>query len=119
MNKRGPRQRKFFWAEVAKHDQPNDCWVVVHGNVYDLSEFLDKHPGGYEVLNGAGGDCTELFEFNHPLRLTKIGPPKSLMIGSIRDYKPMNNFDGDMYHELKEEMEKAIPREIQRYDPFY
>ena len=54
---------------------PNDCWVVVHGNVYDLSNFIDKHPGGYDVLNGAGGDVTELFEFSHPLKFTKLGPP--------------------------------------------
>ena len=93
----------YHWAEISKHDRPDDCWVVVHGKV-------DRHPGGYDVLSGAGGDCTELFEFTHPLRLTKVGPPKSLMIGYVRDYKPMNNFDGEDFNELKEEMEKVIPR---------
>jgi len=74
---------------------------VVHGKVYDFSVFIDKHPGGFDVLNGAGGDCTELWEFSHPLRMTKVGPPKSLMIGTIRDYKPMNNFEGNQYNDLK------------------
>jgi hypothetical protein len=50
--------------------------------------------------------------------MTKAGPPKRLLIGEIRDYKPMNNFDGESYNELKAEMEKAIPRKVVRYDQF-
>ena len=74
-NKYQSRQRRYFWSEVAKHDTPDDCWVVIHGKVYDVTKFLDRHPGGYEILSGAGGDMTEIFEFTHPLRLTKVGPP--------------------------------------------
>ncbi|GJD06274.1 Fatty acid 2-hydroxylase [Galdieria sulphuraria] len=35
---------------VAKHCNEHDCWVIVNGKVYDVTLFLDKHPG-----EGAGG----------------------------------------------------------------
>ena len=82
----GENNQRFQWAEVAKHDKKSDCWVVIHGDVYDLTDFLDKHPGGLDILNGAGGDVTEIFEFMHPLEQVKAGPPKRYKIGTIRDY---------------------------------
>jgi len=94
----------------------NNCWVVVHGKVYDLTYFLDTHTGGYNVLDGAGGDCTEIFEYTHPLSITKRGPPENLKIGYVRDYKPSNNFEGECFNELKAEVEAAIPRNRVRED---
>jgi len=42
-------------------------WVI-HGRTYDLTEFVDKHPGGaYILLLGKGRDCTELFESVHAI----------------------------------------------------
>uniref|UniRef100_A0AC11DU49 Uncharacterized protein n=1 Tax=Ovis aries TaxID=9940 RepID=A0AC11DU49_SHEEP len=49
--------------EVAKRNSSKDIWLVIHGRVYDVSRFLDEHPGGEEVLmEQAGGDATESFE---------------------------------------------------------
>lgn len=49
--------------EVAKHTESNDLWLIISNKVYDLTSFLDKHPGGEEVLLGQGGkDGTEVFE---------------------------------------------------------
>ena len=31
--------------EVAKHDSKADCWVIIHGKAYDVTEFLPEHPG--------------------------------------------------------------------------
>ncbi len=112
------RKQKFFWAEIAKHDTVDDCWVVIHGKVYNRTRFLKKHPGGLSIMEGAGGDCTELWESNHPTRLTKNGPPKSFLIGKVRDYKPFNSWKGDFYNDLKEKVEKEIPRERRRYSRF-
>ncbi|NXH39218.1 CYB5 protein, partial [Dicaeum eximium] len=38
-------------------------WIIIHNRVYDVTKFLDEHPGGEEVLREqAGGDATENFE---------------------------------------------------------
>jgi cytochrome b involved in lipid metabolism len=34
--------------ELKAHNQSTDCWIVVHDRVYDVSAFLDEHPGGAE-----------------------------------------------------------------------
>ena len=31
--------------EVAKHNQENDCWVILNDSVYDVTEFMHVHPG--------------------------------------------------------------------------
>lgn len=36
--------------EVAKHNSRESCWIIVHGKVYDVTEFLDEHPGEFNVL---------------------------------------------------------------------
>lgn len=36
--------------EVAKHSTQEDCWVVVHGKAYDVTEFLPEHPGGMKII---------------------------------------------------------------------
>eukprot|EP00027_Filamoeba_sp_ATCC50430_P003103 CAMPEP_0168555028 /NCGR_PEP_ID=MMETSP0413-20121227/8105_1 /TAXON_ID=136452 /ORGANISM="Filamoeba nolandi, Strain NC-AS-23-1" /LENGTH=133 /DNA_ID=CAMNT_0008585829 /DNA_START=78 /DNA_END=479 /DNA_ORIENTATION=- len=49
--------------EVAKHNKRTDCWVIYRGKVYDVTAFLDQHPGGEEVLlDLAGKDATTDFD---------------------------------------------------------
>ena len=33
-------------AELERHTTAEDCWIVVHSRVYDITAFLDEHPGG-------------------------------------------------------------------------
>ena len=49
--------------EIAKHNNNKDCWVIVHGKAYDVTEFLPEHPGGPKIiLKYAGKDATEEYE---------------------------------------------------------
>ncbi len=62
---------KYSVADVAKHNTSEDCWIIIKGRVYDVTNFLDDHPGGPSVLaDAAGKDVTEEFE--------RVGHPESV-----------------------------------------
>ncbi|KAK4440466.1 cytochrome [Sesamum alatum] len=53
----------FTLAEVSEHNTNKDCWLVIAGKVYDVTKFLEDHPGGDEVLvSSTGKDATDDFE---------------------------------------------------------
>lgn len=67
--------------EVQKHNSPDDCWVVIDGYVYDLSDFIPSHPGGPAVIRAnAGKDVSAVFDPLHaPDVIEKyIAPEKRL-----------------------------------------
>lgn len=60
-NKKTPRV--FTLEEVAEHKSSDSCYIIIHDKVYDVTKFLDEHPGGEEVLlEQAGANTTEAFE---------------------------------------------------------
>ncbi|KAJ3784407.1 glyoxylate dehydrogenase [Lentinula aff. detonsa] len=52
---------------ISEHASKDSCWIIVHGKVYDVTGFLDEHPGGSKIiLKYAGKDATEAYEPIHP-----------------------------------------------------
>ena len=37
-------------AQVAKHNSRESCYVIVDGQVYDVTNFLEEHPGGSDTI---------------------------------------------------------------------
>merc|ERR1719443_679706 len=57
----------YSMDEVAKHTTKGDCWVVVNGEVLNVTNFLSSHPGGeLAILTFAGKDASEEFNMIHP-----------------------------------------------------
>lgn len=55
------------YEEIAKHATGDDCWIVVNGRIYDVTNFLEDHPGGKAVIEQvAGKDGTDAFLEAHP-----------------------------------------------------
>ncbi|KAF3832642.1 hypothetical protein F7725_026307 [Dissostichus mawsoni] len=53
----------YTLEEIRLHNMSTDTWLIIHDKVYDLTGFLEEHPGGEEVLiEQAGSDATESFE---------------------------------------------------------
>lgn len=59
--------REYTWEEVAKHNTKDDAWIVVRNsrskvlNVYDITAYIDDHPGGDAILRNIGREATEGF----------------------------------------------------------
>lgn len=50
-------------ADVAKHKDRSDVWMTIHNKVYNITKYLEEHPGGEEVLmDRAGDDGTDDYE---------------------------------------------------------
>ncbi|KAF5731986.1 cytochrome b5 isoform A-like isoform X1 [Tripterygium wilfordii] len=51
------------FAEFTKHNSRTDCWLLIDGKIYDMTPFLEEHPGGDEVLLAATEkDATDDFD---------------------------------------------------------
>ncbi|KAI1412804.1 hypothetical protein F5Y13DRAFT_162686 [Hypoxylon sp. FL1857] len=70
-------------AEVAKHNTTSSCWIVINGSVYDVTPYLDQHPGGAAILVKQGGrDATPEFRTVHS--------------PDVLEYLPKESYLGDM-----------------------
>src|SRR5687767_12840585 len=55
--------KKILMEEVSKHNKEDDLWLVINGNVYDVTKFANEHPGGVDTLVAATGiDGTSDFD---------------------------------------------------------
>ncbi|PIR69324.1 MAG: cytochrome B [Candidatus Niyogibacteria bacterium CG10_big_fil_rev_8_21_14_0_10_46_36] len=52
----------YTLTDVATHNTKDDCWLAIHGKVYDVTEFIPTHPGGPAIIQGCGKDATSMFE---------------------------------------------------------
>lgn len=60
----GPKA--YSATEVASHDSRSSCWTIVNGNVYDLTSWISKHPGGSGAILGmCGSDASDAFNEQH------------------------------------------------------
>ena len=52
--------------ELKSHRSPSDAWISIKGQVYDITSYLQFHPGGAKILLATSGrDATELFDKYH------------------------------------------------------
>ena len=73
-------------AEVEKHNSKESCWSVIRGKVYDLTNWIDKHPGGLDkILNICGKDGTEIFEKVHGGKEKPENALKNFEIGVLKE----------------------------------
>lgn len=71
-------------AEIAKRRTKESCWLVLYDKVYDVTDFLDSHPGGAKVLlRSAGQDATEDYESVHNPELIAETLPASSCLGTV------------------------------------
>ena len=74
----------FTVEQVAQHNKEGDIWVIIGGNVYDVTKFLPDHPGGKQaVLLYAGKDATEEFDMLHDRKVLQKYLPAGALLGTV------------------------------------
>lgn len=77
--------KEYTLEEVAQHKTKDDVWVVVNGEVLDVTNFKADHPGGEKaIMLYAGRDATEEFNMLHDPKVVKKYAPDSI-IGRLKE----------------------------------
>jgi cytochrome b involved in lipid metabolism len=67
-----PGNTPITLSELALHNTPEDCWVALHGNVYDLTSYSNRHPVRSFITDLAGMDGTLDYDIFHPTSLLAV-----------------------------------------------
>ena len=57
----------FDIKEINRHNKEDSCWIICNKKVYDITELIEKHPGGKSCLLKKGGgniDCLKDYNFH-------------------------------------------------------
>lgn len=66
--------------EVSKHNKTSDAWVVVDNYVIDVTNFIDDHPGGADLLlDKLGTDVSYIWHKYHHSNVIKDWFPKLIV----------------------------------------
>lgn len=75
----------YTMAQVRQHATAKRCWTVVNRNVYDLTKWINRHPGGPRVIKAMCGiDSTAAFRAQHGLRGIAASRLAGFRIGRLR-----------------------------------
>ena len=86
MSKMGINEEPSYVSldEVRRHSNEEDCWIIVHSKVYDVSSFHGEHPGGSGIiLKYAGTDATLAYDEIHAPGILEDTLPPDCLIGVI------------------------------------
>jgi len=71
-------------SEVTLHDKAGDCWTAINNNVYDLTTWPEKHPGGDKAIFAICGiDGTVNYEKAHKGQENPTKVLESFLIGKL------------------------------------
>ena len=83
----GGRVREVTRAELKKHRKRSDAWMALNGAVYNVTQYMDFHPGGWdELVKGAGRDATDMFNEIHKW-VNYQGLLEACLVGKLVDDK--------------------------------
>lgn len=92
--------------ELEKHNKKDDCWICIRGFVYNVSPYMEYHPGGEdELMRAAGSDGTDLFDQVHRW-VNYESMLKECLVGKMA-VKPAVPKD---YHEEKKILNGMLPK---------
>jgi cytochrome b involved in lipid metabolism len=75
---------QYTLAKVATHKSAASCWAAINGNVYDLTKWINQHPGGPEhILAICGTDASAVFNQQHGGEARPASELKNFLLGPL------------------------------------
>ncbi|SPJ12665.1 conserved protein, unknown function [Plasmodium sp. DRC-Itaito] len=74
----------FTMCEIKRHYKINDCWIIANGYVYDVSTFINHHPGGINsILKKGGGKIDATVDYSFHSKYAQMNFWEPLKIGQV------------------------------------
>jgi len=99
--------------EVAKHSTKEDCWLIINSKAYDISNWVQKHPGGDIIMSYAGMDATDVFDAFHDPSSHKL--LSGFYIGDVIDIQVSETLKEHRNMKLKLEKENMFDASMLYY----
>lgn len=78
--------KTYQLSDVAKHNTQADCWAAIDGGVYDLTQWISRHPGGADkILPLCGTDASSKFETQHDSQEKPNAQLATFKVGELAD----------------------------------
>ncbi|NCN99898.1 cytochrome b5 domain-containing protein [Candidatus Falkowbacteria bacterium] len=75
----------YTLTEIMAHNNADNCWSAINGDVYDLSTWVSRHPGGSQkIINMCGEDASSGFNGMHGSSTSAKAALVLLKIGSLK-----------------------------------
>lgn len=98
---------RYTWQQVAEHNHTDSAWVIYNRKVYDVTKWIDKHPGGKEMLVlHAGRDITDTLQSYHPFSELPLKVIVKYEIGTLTGDSEFPEFakDTGFYRDCREQV---------------
>lgn len=77
--------KTYTMAQVKKHNKATDCWTVINRDVYNLTGWVSRHPGGSSAITAlCGKNGTAMFNGRHGYDSTAKAQLATFKIGRLR-----------------------------------
>lgn len=75
----------YTLAQVATHADSKSCWSAINGGVYDLTSWINNHPGGkFAILSICGKDGSDSFNGKHGGQARPMSELVNFKIGTLK-----------------------------------
>lgn len=101
-------------SEISPHNKDTDCWIVVDGQVWDMTKFAPDHPGGPGIIyKYAGRDASQAYNEVHSPSIIKNNLPKDALKGTV----DQSTVTKEWATPLPEETPKSAPASVTEKPP--
>ena len=115
------KSENFTTEEISKHNKITDAWVTFRNNVYDITDFINNHPGGAVIIKALGKDLEEIWPQWHMTNQNVLKTLDKYKIGTLKEFFNQNTAYNNLYPNLEMKLfyNKITPSEDKNKNIIY